>query len=503
MDLLTQVINGFGVALTPINLLYCFIGVFIGTLVGVLPGVGPISAMSLLLPVTLSGTPEFGIIMMAGIYYGSMYGGSTTSILVNIPGEATSVVTCLDGHEMAKQGRAGPALGMAAFSSFIAGTASVIGLMLIAPYLARFAVAFGPAELFSLMVLGLVIVTFLTQGSMVKSLLMACAGVVLGLIGLDSITAQPRLTFNRIELYDGIGLIPVVMGLFGVAEVLTNIEQSVQRAVAHTKIRNLLPTSEDWKRSRGPIWRGTTLGFFLGIIPGGGAVIAAFASYALEKRVSKTPERFGKGAIEGVAGPEAANNSAAGGAFIPLLTLGIPPNVVMALLLGAFIIHNIQPGPLLMVQRPDLFWGVITSMYIGNVMLLVLNLPLIGMWVQLLRLPYNILFPMILLFTVIGVFASSNNIFDLYVMLAFGLVGYLVRKLGYEAAPLVLAFVLGGIMENKLRTALIISEGNLMTFFTKPISAVCLIIAAVLLLMPLIPTLRKKREVVALEDGQN
>jgi putative tricarboxylic transport membrane protein len=503
MDLLTQVMNGFAVALAPTNLLYCFIGVFIGTLVGVLPGIGPISAMSLLLPVTLSGSPEAGIIMMAGIYYGSMYGGSTTSILVNIPGEATSVVTCLDGHEMAKQGLAGPALGMAAFASFIAGTMAVVGLMVIAPYLARFAVAFGPAELFSLMVLGLVIVTFLTQGSMVKSLLMACAGVVLGLIGLDSITAQPRLTFNRIELYDGIGLIPVVMGLFGVAEVLTNIEQRVRRTVSHTSIRNLLPTREDWQRSSGPIGRGTLLGFFLGIIPGGGAVIAAFASYALEKRVSKTPQRFGKGAIEGVAGPEAANNAAAGGAFIPLLTLGIPPNVVMALLLGAFIIHNIQPGPLLMTQRPDLFWGVITSMYIGNVMLLVLNLPLIGMWVQLLRLPYNILFPMILLFTVVGVFASSNNIFDLYVMIAFGIIGYLARKLGYEAAPLVLAFVLGAIMENKLRTALILSEGNLTTFFTKPISAVCLLLAAILLLMPLIPALRRRREAVALEDGQN
>ncbi len=503
MDLLGQVAHGFAVALTPVNLLYCFIGVFIGTLVGVLPGIGPISAMSLLLPVTLSGTPESGIIMMAGIYYGSMYGGSTTSILVNIPGEATSVVTCLDGHEMAKQGRAGPALGIAAFGSFIAGSLAVVGLMIIAPYLARFAVAFGPAEMFSLMILGLVIVTFLTQGSMLKSLLMASAGIVLGLIGLDSISAQPRLTFDRIELYDGIGLVPVVMGLFGVAEVLTNIEQGIKRTISNTKISNLLPNKEDWQRSAGPIGRGTVLGFFLGIIPGGGAVIAAFASYALEKRISKTPERFGKGAIEGVAGPEAANNSAAGGAFIPLLTLGIPPNVVMALLLGAFVIHNIQPGPLLIVQRPDLFWGVITSMYIGNVMLLVLNLPLIGMWVQLLRLPYNILFPMILLFTIVGVFASSNNVFDLYVMIAFGIFGYLTRKLGYEAAPLVLAFVLGAIMENKLRTALIISAGDLTTFLTKPISAICLSIAAIMLLMPLIPFLRRKREQVALEDGQN
>jgi putative tricarboxylic transport membrane protein len=501
MDILASIAHGFSVALTPTNLLYCFIGVFIGTLVGVLPGIGPVSAMSLLLPVTLSGTPEAGIIMMAGIYYGSMYGGSTTSILVNIPGEATSVVTCIDGHEMAKQGRAGPALGIAALGSFIAGTIAIVGLMLIAPQLARFAVAFGPAEYFSLMVLGLVVVTFLTQGSMAKSLIMACCGVVLGLVGLDSITAQPRLTFDRLELYDGIGLIPVVMGLFGVAEVLSNIENQIKRAVANTSIRNLLPNREDWKRSAGPIGRGTLLGFFLGIIPGGGAVISSFASYALEKRISKHPERFGKGAIEGVAGPEAANNSAAGGAFIPLLTLGIPPNVVMALLLGAFIIHNVTPGPLLITQNPNVFWGVIASMYIGNVMLLVLNLPLIGMWVQLLRLPYNILFPLILLFTIVGVYASSNNIFDVYVMFAFGIFGYLARKLGYEAAPLVLAFVLGPMLENNLRKALILSQGELMTFLERPISRYCLIAALILLLMPLIPFLRRKREAVALEDG--
>ena len=500
MDILASVAQGFGVALQPVNLLYCFIGIFIGTLVGVLPGIGPVSAMSLLLPVTLSGKPEAGIIMMAGIYYGSMYGGSTTSILVNIPGEATSVVTCLDGHQMARQGRAGPALGMAAMASFIAGTIAVVGLMLVAPRLARLAVAFGPAEYFSLMVLGLVILTFLTQGSMVKSLLMACVGTVLGLIGLDSINAQARLTFGRMELYDGIGLIPVVMGLFGVAEVLSNVERPIMRSIVSQKITQLLPNRADWKASAGPIGRGTLLGFFLGIVPGGGAVIASFASYALEKRVSSTPERFGNGAIEGVAGPEAANNAAAGGAFIPLMTLGIPPNVVMALLLGAFVIHGLQPGPLLMTQNPGLFWGIIASMYIGNAMLLVLNLPLIGMWVQLLRLPYNVLFPLILLFSIVGVYASANNVFDVAVMMAFGVLGYLMRKIGYEAAPLVLAFVLGPMLENNLRKALILSQGELLTFIERPISAACLAVAAALLVAPLIPALRRKRERVAVEQ---
>ncbi|MFZ5732660.1 MAG: tripartite tricarboxylate transporter permease [Pseudomonadota bacterium] len=505
MEVFANVAQGLGVALQPVNILYCFIGVFIGTLVGVLPGIGPISAMSLLLPVTLSGTPESGIIMMAGIYYGSMYGGSTTSILVNIPGEAASVVTCLDGHQMAKQGRAGPALGMAALGSFIAGTFALIALMFIAPSLASVAVRFGPAEYFSLMVLGLVVLTFLTQGSMAKALFMACIGVVLGLVGLDSINAMPRLTFGRLELIDGIGLVPVVMGLFGVAEVLTNIEQTIKRDVLATKISHLLPTKEDWKASAGPVSRGTILGFFLGILPGGGAVVASFASYALEKRLSKTPERFGNGAIEGVAAPEAANNAAAGGAFIPLMTLGIPPNVVMALLLGAFIIHGLQPGPLMITQNPQLFWGIIASMYIGNVMLLVLNLPLIGMWVQLLRLPYNVLFPLILLFTIIGVYCSSNNVFDVYVMIAFGILGYLMRKLGFEPAPLVLAFVLGPMLENNLRKALILSQGDLTTFILpfklRWISALCLAAALILLITPLLPSLRKKRELVALDEG--
>ena len=479
MDILANVAQGFAVALQPVNLLACFIGVFIGTLVGVLPGIGPVSAMSLLLPVTLAGSPEAGIIMMAGIYYGSMYGGSTTSILVNIPGEAASVVTCLDGHQMARQGRAGPALGIAALGSFFAGTFAIVALMLVAPALANVAIAFGPAEYFSLMVLGLTVLTFLTQGSMAKALLMACVGAVLGLIGL----------------------VPVVMGLFGIAEVLSNIERPISRQILDAKITQLWPSRADWRASAAPVMRGTLLGFFLGILPGGGAVIASFASYALEKRVSKTPERFGRGAIEGVAGPEAANNAAAGGAFIPLMTLGIPPNVVMALLMGAFIIHGLQPGPLMMSQNPALFWAIVVSMYIGNVMLLVLNLPLVGMWAQLLRLPYNVLFPLIVLFSIIGVYCSSNNVFDVYVMIAFGILGYLMRMTGYEPAPLVLAFVLWPMLENNLRKALILSQGELTTFLTRPISAACLLFAAVLLVFPLLPALRRKREAVALDEG--
>jgi putative tricarboxylic transport membrane protein len=493
MDIVAGLTHGFAVAFQPINLLYCFVGVFIGTLVGVLPGIGPVSAVALLLPVTLSGTPQAGIIMMAGIYYGSMYGGSTTSILVNIPGEAASVVTCLDGHQMAKQGRAGPALGMSAMCSFIAGTFAVIGLMLLAPALSRLAVVFGPAEYFSLMVLGLLLPAFLSHGSMVKALLMAAFGIVVGLIGTDQISAQQRMTFDRLELLDGIGLVPVVMGLFGVAEILTNLEHRLDREVMKARIGGLLPTLADWAQSKGAIARGTVLGFFLGILPGGGAVIAAFASYALERRISKTPERFGNGAIEGVAGPEAANNAAAGGAFIPLLTLGIPPNVVMALLLGAFVIHGLQPGPLMMVQHPDVFWGIVASMYIGNVMLLVLNMPLIGMWVQVLKLPYRVMFPLILMFCVVGVFASGAVVFDVFVMVVFGVLGYLMRKFGYEPAPLVLAFVLGPMLENNLRKALILSQGDFMIFVERPISAAFLVFAAAVLIAPLLPVLARKR----------
>jgi putative tricarboxylic transport membrane protein len=502
MDLLHNLGIGFGVALQPVNLLYCFLGVFIGTLVGVLPGIGPVAAMSLLLPVTFSASPEAGIIMLAGIYYGSMYGGSTTAILVNIPGEAASVVTCLDGHQMARQGRAGPALGIAAMGSFIAGTFAIIGLMLVAPALARFAVKFGPAEYFSLMILGLSILTYLSHGSLLKALIMACFGLVLGLIGLDSISGIPRLTFDRMELVDGVGLVPIVMGLFGVAEILTNLEQKVAREFVTTRIKGLMPSRVDWRESGWPLARGSLLGFLLGILPGGGAVISAFLSYGIEKRLSATPEQFGKGAIAGVAGPEAANNAAAGGGFIPLMTLGIPPNVVMALLLGAFIVHGLQPGPLLMTQNPGLFWGIVASMYIGNLMLLILNLPLIGLWVQVLKVPYKVLFPLILLFCLIGVYSIGNNVFDLYVMIGFGVLGYLMRKFGYEPAPLVLAFVLGPLMENNLRKSLILSDGSFAIFVERPISLACLVLALAILLSPLLPMLRARRKQLAVEEAR-
>jgi putative tricarboxylic transport membrane protein len=500
MELLNYLSIGFSVALQPANLFYCFVGVFIGTLIGVLPGIGPVGAMSLLLPATFQSTPEAAIIMLAGIYYGAMYGGSTTSILVNIPGEAASVVTCLDGYQMARQGRAGPALGMAAFGSFIAGTFSIVGLMLLAPPLSRFAVKFGPPEYFTLMVLGLTILIYLAHGSMPKALLMAAFGIVLGLVGLDSINAVPRFTFDRLEFLDGIGLVPVVMGLFGISEVLLNIEQEVRREIFETKIKGLLPTAKDWRASTGAIARGSLLGFFLGILPGGGAVISSFISYAVEKRVSKHPERFGKGTIEGVAGPESANNAATGGAFIPLMTLGIPPNVVMAMLLGAFMIHGVQPGPLMMKENPGLFWGVIASMYIGNIMLLILNLPLIGLWVQVLKVPYKILFPLILLFCLIGVYTVSNAVFDIHVMIVFGIFGYLVKKFDYEGAPLVLAFVLGPLLENNLRKSLIMSQGDFSIFFTRPLAAISLILALFLLISPVIPWMGRKRVEIPKED---
>ncbi len=492
--------TGFSVALEPVNLAYCFLGVFIGTLIGVLPGIGPVAAMSLLMPLTFYITPEAAIIMMAGIYYGSMYGGSTTAILVNIPGEAASVVTTLDGYQMAQQGRAGVALGVAAIGSFIAGTLAIVALMLVAPPLANFAVKFGPAEYFSLMVFGLAILSYVTHGSILKSLMMGCLGLVLGLVGIDSITAMPRLTFDRLELVDGVGLVPMIMGLFGIAEILFNIENAQQRTVVQTRIGKLLPTIKDWIQCRWALLRGSAIGFVLGVLPGTGSVISSFLSYAVEKRFAKDPSRFGKGAIEGVAGPEAANNAAAGGAFIPLLTLGIPTGVVTALLLGAFIIHGVEPGPLLMVNHPELFWGVIASMYIGNVMLLVLNLPLIGLWVQVLRIPYSILFPMILLFCMIGVYSVNGSIFDLYLMTGFGLFGYLMKKFGFEPAPLVLAYVLGPMLEDNLRKALILSQGDLSTFVTKPISAVCLGLAAALLVSAILPTLRTRREKIALDE---
>lgn len=500
MDVVSSLASGFATALQPAHLLYCFLGVFIGTLVGVLPGIGPIAAMSLLLPYSFGIEPAAGIIMLAGIYYGTMYGGSTTSILVNIPGEAASVVTTLDGYQMALSGRAGAALGMAALASFIAGTFSVIALMLLAPPLAAFAIRFGPVEYVGLMVLGLTIVTYLAQHSLAKALLMTGFGIVLGLIGLDSMTGQPRLTFGASELVDGIGLVPIVMGAFGLSEILLNIERSMgSRTAATSRIGGLMPSRSDWFQSRWALVRGTVIGFLLGILPGGGSVISSFTSYAVEKRMAKDPSRFGKGAIEGVAGPEAANNSAAGGAFIPLFSLGIPPNAMLALLLGALIVHGLQPGPLFIEQQAPLFWTIIASMYVGNLMLLVLNLPLIGLWVQLLKVPYRLLFPMIMLLCVIGVYSTSLLIFDVYVMIFFGVLGYLMKKFQYEPAPLVLGYVLGPLLENNLRKALITNGGDWSVFVRHPISAVCLGLATVLLVTALLPWIRSRRAAVPLE----
>jgi len=497
MDILANVLLGFQVALQPANLFFCFMGVLIGTLVGVLPGLGRVAAMSLLLPTTFHLSPVSAVIMLSGIYYGAMYGGSTTSILVNIPGEAASVVTCLDGYQMARKGRAGAALGIAAFGSFIAGTLSILGLMLLAPMLADVALKFGPPEYFSLMLLGLVIVTFLAGSSMPKALMMAAFGLFLGLIGMDIMTATPRFTFDIYFLMDGVGLVPVVMGLFGISEVLLNLESKLEREVFEAKIKGLLPNRQDWRDSAWPIIRGSVIGFFLGILPGGGAVISSFVSYGVEKKLSGHPEKFGSGVIEGVAGPESANNAAAGGAFIPLLTLGIPANAVMAMLLGALTIYGMQPGPMLIKQHPDLFWGVITSMYIGNIMLLVLNLPLIGVWVKILKIPYEYLFPLILLFCLIGAFSLNNSVGEIGLMLVFGGVGYLMKKFDYEAAPLVLAMVLGPMMENALRQSLIMANGSAAIFFTRPISLAVVLLVLALLVLPMLPWVKKKREVIA------
>jgi putative tricarboxylic transport membrane protein len=503
MEIFHSLVMGFQVAFQPINLFFCFFGVLIGTLVGVLPGLGPTAAISLLLPTTFHVTPVSAIIMLAGIYYGAMYGGSTTSILVNIPGEAASVVTCLDGYQMARNGKAGPALGIAAFGSFIAGTFGVVALMLIAPPLAAAALKFGPPEYFALMILGLTILTFLASGPMWKALLIAAFGLFLGCIGLDTITGATRFTFGIMELSDGVGLVPVVMGLFGISEVLLNIDQLTERTIFETKIKNLLPSIEDWKNSIGPILRGSSLGFFLGVLPGGGSVISSFVSYAVEKKISKYPEKFGTGVIEGVAGPEAANNAATAGAFIPFLTLGIPSNAVMAILLGAMMIHGMQPGPRLITQHPDVFWGAVTSMYLGNFMLLVLNLPLIGLWVKILKVPYPILFPLILLFCAIGSYSLNNSYTDIWIMVIFGIIGYLFKKFEYEGAPLVLALVLGPMMEPALRRSLLMENGDPTIFFRRPISASFLLISIVLLIYPLIPWLQKKRSSLPKEEMQN
>jgi len=477
-----------------------FLGAIAGTLVGVLPGLGPVGAMSMLLPVTYGMSPTGAMIMLAGIYYGAQYGGSTTSILVNIPGESASVVTCLDGYQMARQGRAGPALGIAAFGSFIAGSIGVLGLSFLAPPLVDAALTFGAPEYFALMCLGLTVLTFLAHGSMLKALIMAVLGLFVGTIGIDITTGIQRFTLGNQDLMEGVGLVQIAMGMFGISEILLNIEKTMKVSIFETKLKGLFPNLQDWRRSIGAILRGTGIGFFLGILPGGGAVIASFTSYAIERRLSRHPDKFGSGIIEGVAAPESANNAAAQGAFIPLMTLGVPSNVVMALLLGALMIHGLTPGPLLMSRNPDLFWGVITSMYVGNLMLLVLNLPLIPMWVKFLKIPYPILFPFILLFCLIGVYTINNNIFDIYLMIFFGIVGYLAKKFEFEPAPFILAVVLGPMMEKAFRQSLIMFQGDFSIFITRPISGVIFGIAIVLLILPLFAWGSRREKIASLKD---
>lgn len=495
MDVLAKISLGFSVALEPSNLIICFLGVLFGTLVGVLPGLGPVAAISLLLPLTFKMAPVTGIIMLAGIFYGAMYGGSTTAILVNIPGEAASIVTCLDGYQMARQGRAGPALGISAFGSFIGGTVGVIGLMLFAPILGQAALSFGPTEYFALTFLGVTLVSHLSRGSVSKALIMAILGLIAGSIGMDPVTGNQRFTYGSLTLMDGLGIVPVAMGMFGIAEVLENIGLTVGRDIYETKIKGLLPSLKDWKNSFWPIVRGSVMGFFIGILPGPSCTIASFVSYAAEKKISRYPEKFGTGTIEGVAGPETANNSATAGGFIPLLSLGIPANLSMALFMGALMMHGIQIGPQFIDKYPEIFWGVVASMYVGNGMLLVLNLPLIGLWTKVLKVPYTILFPLIFLFCLIGVYSLNSNVGEIFVMLIFGIFGFLTRKAGFDGAPFLLALVLGPIMESSLRQSLIISHGNLSVFLTHPISALLIIIGVIFLIVGvIIPIFKKGRE---------
>ena len=468
-----NLVLGFSVSLAPLNLFYCFVGILLGQIVGVLPGLGSAATIALLLPITFYMPATSAIIMLAGIWYGSMYGGSITSIVMRVPGEAASVMTCVDGYEMARQGRAGPALGIAAFGSFIAGTIGVVGLMFLAPPLAEFALRFGPPEYFALMALGLTLVSYLSGKSVPKALCMAVVGLLLGTVGLDPVRSAERFSFGNLSLQGGIELVPVVMGLFGLAEVFLMLERRLQvkdMVQAPTGLMNLLPTRQDWRDSSGAIARGTFLGFLVGILPGVGATIASFVAYALEKRTSRHPERFGKGAIEGVAAPESANNSATAAGFIPLLTLGIPSNVVTALMLGAFLLHGVTPGPTLLSQKPEMFWGVVTSMYVGNLMLLVLNIPLIGLFTRITRVPPSILGPLIVLVSLAGTYSVNNNPFDILVMVVFGAAGYLMAKYGYDAAPLVLGLVLGPMFEMALRQSLVLSQGSFLVFFNRPIA---------------------------------
>ena len=492
MDVLSDIALGFGVAFSPVNLFFCFVGALLGTLIGVLPGIGPLGAIAMLLPVTFQFEPVTALIMLAGIYYGAQYGGSTTSILVNLPGETSSVVTCLDGHQMARNGRGGAALAIAALGSFFAGCVATLLVAVASPPLARLGTLFQAPDYFSLMVLGLVGAVVLAHGSIAKAIGMILLGLLLGLVGTDLNTGRQRYTFGIPELSDGIGFVTLAMGLFGVAQVLVNLEQhAMPRATA--TVGSLWPSRGELRRSVPATLRGTAIGSLLGVLPGGGAILASFAAYALEKKVSREPARFGKGAVEGVAAPESANNAGAQTSFIPMLTLGIPSNALMALLVGAMSIFGVVPGPRIVEEQPQLFWGLVASMWIGNAMLLVINLPLIGLWVQLLRIPYRLLYPLILLLCCIGVYALNGSALEVGLMIGFGLLGYALLKLGFEPAPMLLGFVLGPLMEENLRRALAVSRGDASVFFTRPISATLLAITLLLLLAVLMPKVGRIR----------
>ncbi len=485
---------GFQVALSWQNLFFCFMGCLMGTLIGVLPGIGPAAGVSILIPLTFGMNTTTALITMAGLYFGAMYGGSTTSILVNVPGEAASVVTALDGYQMARKGRAGPALGMAALSSFFAGTVSVILITFTAPLLVAVALSFGPPEYFALTFLGLTLVTSLTGESAIKGLMSGIFGLIIACVGIDPSSGFARFTYDQLYLLDGFGFINIAVGLFAVAEVMENMEQPAAEIYAKTKLsfKSMFPNIQDWKDSFGALWRGTVIGFFIGVLPGAGPTIASFLTYTVEKKVSRHPEKFGTGVIEGVAAPESANNAAAGGAFVPMLTLGIPGSGVTAILLGALLLHGLRPGPMLMQTNPEFVWGLIASMYIGNVMLVILNMPLIGLWVAMLRVPYKVMMPLIVAISAVGIYATENNIFDLWVMLGFGILGFVMRKLDFPASPIVLAVVLGPLVENSLKQSLIISGGSVAIFFTRPIAAVFIIFALLSIFAPLFSTAWRK-----------
>lgn len=494
MELFNNLIFGFSVALSLQNLMYCFIGVLVGTLIGVLPGIGPMATIAMLLPLTYNVPPVAALIMLAGIYYGAQYGGSTTSILVNLPGETSSVITCIDGYQMARQGRAGVALAIAAIGSFFAGTICTLLIALFGPPVAEMALKFGSPEYFSLMLMGLVTAAVLAQGDMLKSLAMVVLGLLLGIVGSDVDSGVKRFCFGVFELADGIGFVIIAVGVFAVGEIISNLSEPEERVVFTSKVGSLYPTLQDLKQSVAPILRGTALGAFFGVLPGTGPAIAAFSSYMVEKKAAKDSSRFGKGAIEGVAGPEAANNADAQCKFIPMLTLGIPASGVMALMLGALMIHGITPGPMVMVQQPALFWGLVASMWVGNLMLVVLNLPMVGIWVSLLKVPYRLLFPAIMVFSAIGIYSSNNASFDVYLAALFGVLGITWRLLGCSPVPMLLGFVLGPMMEENLRRALQVSNGDPSVFVTRPLSLAFIVATILIMIVMVLPAVRQRRD---------